>query len=101
MQQPPMTPMFQMGISSQQIINDEMQKKLKEMPSFPYTAKFKTSVYAFILFIVLSHKVFYKIINIIFGIFTSRNDIINHDGDPMPLGVFINAFIMAILLFFL
>lgn len=101
MQQPPMTPMFQMGISSQQIINDEIQKKMKEMPAFSYTAKFKTAVYAFILFIVLSHKVFYKIINIIYGIFTSRNDIINHDGDPMPLGVFINALIMGIVLFIL
>jgi hypothetical protein len=97
MQQPPMIPAFEMGISPKQLI--EIQNSKKEFPKFLYTNKFKSAVYAFILFILLSHKISYKITNIIFSIFTSRNDIINENGDPLPLGIFINAFVLAILIF--
>lgn len=97
MQQPPMSPAFEMGISPKQII--EIQNNKREFPKFSYTNKFKSAVYAFILFILLSNKISYKITNIIFSLFTKRNDIINDDGDPLPLGIFINAFILAVLIF--
>lgn len=97
MQQPPMTPAFEMGISPKQII--EIQNSKKEIPKFSYTNKFKSAVYACILFILLSHKISYKITSIIFSLFTSRNDIINDYGEPLPLGIFVNALILGIIIF--
>lgn len=97
MQQPPMTPAFEMGISPKQII--EIQNAKNEIPKFSYTNKFKSAVYAFVLFILLSNKISYKITSIIFSLFTSRNDITNDYGDPLPLGVFVNALVLGILIF--
>lgn len=99
MQQPPESPIFAMGVSSQQLINSQQENNKKDLPSFSYTSKIKTAVYGFILFIVLSNKISYKIVNLIFSLFTNRQEIINEYDEPMPLGILINAFILAFILF--
>ena len=98
MQQPPMVPAFEMGISPKRII--ELQNaKDNDIPKFSYTNKFKSAVYAFILFILLSNKISFKITSIIFTIFTNKNDIINEYDEPLPLGIFINALVLGVLIF--
>ena len=101
MEQPPLPIQFQMGGSPQSFIYASQQnmQKNNELEKFSYINKFKTSVYGFFLFLILSHKISYKIINIIIELFTRRTDIINDDGEPLPLGLFINASILAIFLF--
>ena len=86
--------------SPQEIIINKLQKnKSNDLPNFSYISKFKTAIYGFILFIILSNKISYKIINMIFLLFTKRSDIINEREEPMPLGIFINALIMGFILF--
>ena len=67
-----------------------------------YTAKFKTSVYGALLFVVLSLPSTYKILDIIAKLFSSNLDIVDQDyGEPLPLGRAIMASFVAILLFVL
>jgi len=89
-----------MNISSS-LYENEVKKTLKkpELESFQYVNKFKTALIGFFLFIMLSHNVAYKILDLIVKLFASHTDIIDEDGNPMPLGIFINAFITAIILF--
>lgn len=68
---------------------------------FLYVCKFKTALYGFIFFIILSNKVAYKILDIVFKLFTNRNDIIDINDNPLPFGIFINALILALILFIL
>jgi hypothetical protein len=101
MEQPPLPIQFQMGGSPQSFIYASQQNMQKndEMVKFSYANKFKTAVYGFFLFLILSHKVSYKILNMVINLFTNRADIINDDEEPLPLGLFINASILAIILF--
>lgn len=66
-----------------------------------YTNKFKTSVYVFILFILLSHQVSYKILDMIIKIFMNNIEIINEYGEPMPLGILIMGIIVSLITFIL
>lgn len=66
-----------------------------------YTNKFKTSVYVFILFILLSHQVAYKILDMIIKIFSKNIEITNEYGEPMPLGILIMGLIISLVIFIL
>lgn len=101
MDQPPLPIQFQMGGSPQSFIYASQQnmQKNNDLVNFSYTNKFRTAVYGFFLFLILSQKISYKIINMIISLFTQRTDIINDNDEPLPLGLFINAFILAIFLF--
>ena len=97
MDQSPLPIQMQMGGSPQQFIYSSQPKK--ELDNFSYISKFKTAIYGFFLFIILSQKISYKIISMIIGLFTDRAEIINQDEEPLPLGQFINCIIMALVLF--
>lgn len=66
-----------------------------------YTSKFKTTVYVFILFIVLSHQIAYKILDMIVKVFSNNIEITNEYGEPLPLGIVIMSAIMSFVIFIL
>lgn len=66
---------------------------------FQYKNKFKSAVYVFLLFILLSNKTAYKILDIIIKVFSSNIDIIDDCESPLFVGIFIMAFIMALIIF--
>jgi|TARA_Y100000389_G_C17455040_1_gene517558 hypothetical protein len=67
-----------------------------------YIHKFKIAIYCIILFIILSNKNSYKILDIIIKLFRKdTNDIINDDGNPQIFGTFIMALIFAFIILIL
>jgi hypothetical protein len=66
-----------------------------------YTGKFKTSVYVFVLFVLLSHQVAYKVLDMVVKIFINNIEITNEYGEPMPLGVLIMGAIVSLITFIL
>ena len=68
----------------------------KELPDFLYGMKIKTAVYGFVLYLLLSNNIAFKILNMIFN-----NSIIllNDKNEPSILARFIMAFIIALCLF--
>ena len=42
-------------------------KKEKEIPEFLYVMKLKTAIYGFILYLLLSNEIAFKILNMIFN----------------------------------
>ena len=66
-----------------------------------YIYKFKISLYCIILFIILSNKNTYKIIDLVVKIFRKdTNDIIDDYGNPLILGTGISALIFALIIIF-
>jgi hypothetical protein len=66
-----------------------------------YVYRFKIALYCIILFIILSNKNTYKIIDIIVKMFRKdTNDIIDDNGNPLILGIGINALIFALIIIF-
>ena len=68
----------------------------KELPDFLYGMKIKTAVYGFVLYLLLSNNIAFKILNMIFN-----NSIIllNDKNEPSILARLIMAFIIAVCLF--
>jgi hypothetical protein len=68
----------------------------KELPDFLYGMKIKTAVYGFVLYLLLSNNIAFKILNMIFN-----NSIIllNDKNEPSILARLIMAFIIAFCLF--
>lgn len=66
---------------------------------FQYKNKFKSAVYVFVLFILLSNKVSYRILDIIVKVFSNSIDVIDENENPVFLGYFIMAFLMALIVF--
>ncbi len=78
-------------------IYEEPEKKPE---GFQYINKFKTAIYGFILFIILSNKVFYKILDIIVKLFTNNTHILDDDNEtPTIYATFIGGIIMFVVLF--
>lgn len=71
----------------------------KKMPNFEYVNKFKSAAIGFVLFIVLSHNVSYKVLDLILKTFNSNILIIDSSGQPQILGTLIFAIIIAVILF--
>lgn len=84
-------------------LEKDSRKEIKENDnSITFVYKFKIALYCFILFILLSNKNTYKILDIIIRIFRKdTNDIINENGDPLIFGVCISGLIFAILILFI
>jgi hypothetical protein len=67
-----------------------------------YITKFKTSLYTFVLFLLLSSTSAYRILDIILKLITPNIDIIDEDcGEPALLGRVIMGTILSIILFIL
>lgn len=67
-----------------------------------YISRFKTSIYAFVLFLVLSSTSAYRILDIILKLVTPNIEIIDDECDePALLGRVIMGTIMSIILFIL
>jgi hypothetical protein len=71
----------------------------KNIGDFQYVNKFKSALYVFILFIILSHKVAYKVLDIILKVFTNNIEVIDNNENPMILGTIIMSFILAFIIF--
>ena len=87
-------------ISSQNLLNviEEKQKNVIDT----YIIKFKTAFYGFLLFIILSLPVAYKILDMIAKIISNNIDVYDFNTDePSPLGRVFMGFIIFILLFIL
>ena len=67
--------------------------------NFQYVNKFKSALYAAILFIILSHKVAYKILDLIIKVFISSIEVIDEDENPQILGTIIMALIIGFIVF--
>jgi hypothetical protein len=74
-----------------------MQKEKKE--DFLYVEKFRSAVFAFILFIILSTKVAYNIINMILTSVFNNIQLLNEKNEPNHLAIFINALLIGIFIF--
>jgi hypothetical protein len=74
--------------------------KNEEKTKFLYVLKFKTAVYCFILFFLLSNKKTYQILDIIFSnVF--RLEIINEQNEPTIIATLIMGLIFSIIIFIL
>jgi hypothetical protein len=71
-------------------------KKDKEIPEFLYTMKIKTAIYGFVLYLLLSNEIAFKILNMIFN---NSIVLLNDKNEPSILARFIMAFIIAVCLF--
>jgi len=85
-------------------LEKESRKEIKEdnNNNITYIYKFKIAIYCFILFVLLSNKNTYKILDIIIKIFRrDTNDIINENGEPLIFGICIAGLIFSILILFI
>mgnify|MGYP000926038518 FL=1 len=85
-------------------LEKESRKEIKEdnNNNISYIYKFKIAIYCFILFVLLSNKNTYKILDIIIKIFRrDTNDIINENGEPLIFGICISGLIFSILILFI
>ena len=76
-----------------------LQKKSVEKQEFQYVNKFKSAIYTFVLFIILSHKVAYKVLDLIIKVFTHNIEVIDENDNPMILGTLIMAVLFALIIF--
>ena len=68
----------------------------------PYAIKAKIGLYCIILFIILSQKNTYKILDFLIKTFRKdTNDIIDQDNNPLIFGLGIMSLIFAIIIIFL
>lgn len=80
--------------------NDNDKNKFNN--NIPFFKKLKIAIYCFILFIILSNKNSYKILDIIIKIFRENSDdIINDSGKPQLLGIIIMGLIFSIFILIL
>jgi len=77
----------------------EYKKEKEDKLPFLYVFKMKTAIYCFILFILLSNKTAYNILNMILTTFFNRIDILNDKNEPTSLAIFIMAILFAIIIF--
>jgi hypothetical protein len=75
-----------------------MEEK-KEKEPFLYIIKFRTAVYSFVLFILLSNKIAFNVLNTIITSLFNKIEILNDKNDPTPLAIFIMAIIFALFIF--
>ena len=72
-----------------------------ESTGFQYISKFKSALYASVLFVILSHKVAYKVLDLILKVFTSSIEVIDDSENPQILGTIIMAIIVGFVVFLL
>lgn len=92
------TPVSSMSLMSPNNTNQEKQKNIYDV----YVNKFKTAFYGFLLFIVLSLPVSYKIIDMIAKIISNNIELYDLNLDePSPLGRVVMGLIFFVLIFIL
>ena len=72
------------------------KEKNKKLPDFLYVMKLKTAIYAFILYLLLSSTMAFKILNMIFN---NSLILLNEKNEASIMAKIIMAFILAIILF--
>jgi len=78
------------------------QKKIQKSIIDKYICKFKTAIYGGLFFAILSLPIAYKILDMIAKLISNNIDIFDEDyNEPLPLGRFIMAIIVIIILFIL
>lgn len=77
----------------------KIDNKDEDINKFQYINKFKSALYAFLLFIILSNKVAYKILDIIVNVFTNNTEILDSAENPTLLASFINGLIVFVIIF--
>jgi hypothetical protein len=65
---------------------------------FQYSNKFRSGIYAAVLFILLSQKVSYKILDLVVKAFYNKIDIID-DDNPQFIGTIIMAILVGLMIF--
>ena len=76
--------------------------KQTESPYQKYINKFKTAIYASILFVILSLPTAYKILDMIVRIFSNRIEIFDEECEsPLPLGRAFMGLLIGIVIFIL
>ncbi len=83
---------------------DNINQLKKEPDNFinKYILKFKTAIYASIIFAILSLPIAYKILDMISKIFSNNIEIFDEEyNEPYPLGRFIMSIIVFIIIFIL
>ncbi len=70
----------------------------KKMNTY-YGTKLRVAVVGFVLFLLFSQNVAYKILDIVIQLFNSRIHVIDEDENPVLIGNFIMAAILAVILF--
>jgi hypothetical protein len=93
-----------MLVTPYDIMNKPVEKELtkpKETRKVynEYSTKFRSAIYGAILFILLSHRVSYKILDIILKLFTSRLDAVDEDENPILVGTIIMAGVIGLIIF--
>ena len=82
--------------------NNNKKKDTNNNNNIPFIKKIKIAIYCFILFVLLSNKNTYKILDVIIKIFRrDTNDIINENGEPLIFGICISGLIFSILILFI
>ena len=77
-----------------------MKEKEKENKDFYYSMKLRTALIGFILFLLFSSQISYKVLNTIFlHIYNNPLIILNEKNKPTFLSKLILAFIFALILF--
>jgi hypothetical protein len=67
--------------------------------TFSYTSKIRCAFIVFILFIILSYKVAFKVLDLILKVFANNINILDADDNPLFVGTIIMAIIFAIFIF--
>lgn len=68
---------------------------------FLYKLKIKYAIICFVLFIILSNSIFYKVIDLILKQFFHNIEFINDKNEPSFISILISASIFAIIIFLL
>lgn len=70
-----------------------------KLDDFHYSRKIKLAVIASVLFLLLSNKVAYKILDIILNVFTNNVKVIDDNECPQIIGIMIMSLIIGIVIF--
>jgi uncharacterized membrane protein (DUF106 family) len=81
------------------VVQDTGYQKKSTAQSFQYGNKFRSAVYAALLFILLSQKVSYKILDLLIKVFSNRVDMIDEDDNPHFIGTIVMAVLIGLIIF--
>ena len=80
-------------------MDTKKKEDLTKQPFF-YSIKLKYAFICFILFIILSSKIFYKVISLIINNFFRNIEILNETTNDISfIGILISAFIFSFIIF--
>lgn len=80
-------------------VRTEQNGETKKIEDFHYSRKIKLGVIAALLFLLLSNKVAYKILDIVLNVFTNNVRVIDENECPQIIGIMIMSLIIGIIIF--